>query len=171
MDLLFIIVDIDAYCLFTFAPGITWCHTIFFVIYWLVSPRCIWKSPLPPGIPYMIYWYAWLGKNQSITWRSDDVPAMSTALARGVNGRLCVDGPPVNNRSDWDKTKRPEYSPWSHDDTGMLTSEIRLSWCPIASTLAATMVRWVGTVLIFTNPKICPGTFLRIPMWEAGVVK
>ena len=74
----------------------------------------------------------------------------------GSKKGLCVDWQPINNRLDWDKTKQPEYSPWSHDDTDMLISEIRPSWGPIASTPAATMVRSVGYGVNIYKPQNLP---------------
>ena len=73
----------------------------------------------------------------------------------GSKKGLCVDWQPINDRLDWDETKQPEYSPWSHDDTDMLISEIRPSWGPIASTPAATMVRSVGYCVNIYKPQIC----------------
>ena len=143
------------------AAGIPSRHTVFVIINQLLLPPCTWKSPTPPGIPYIIDWCAWLGRNWPITWKYDHVSAVLNSAERGDNKRPCFEVPPNMNRLDWDKTKRLGCRPWFDDDIDVLNVEVGPSWCPLSSLAGGNHGFDVFDVNSETRAhKLCPGTFL-----------
>ena len=92
------------------AAGVTSCYSIICLINLLPLPPWTWKSPAPPGIPYIIVWCARLTRIRPITSKNNRQSIKSTTTRARVKKRLCSTSPANNDRLDSGKKKAARVS-------------------------------------------------------------
>jgi len=92
------------------AAGMTSCHSIICTFTRLPLPPCKWKSPAPPGIPYMIIRCARLRRIWPITRKEKTKHQLDEDASERGQKRLCKDGQQIDNRLDLDGKKAARVS-------------------------------------------------------------